>query len=852
MAVLAGLQASVAAGFVLLALVVVRDWIRERDPSRAALAAAISLLAGVSVIGQLNAYTDYRMARALAPVNLVAFAASGYAFLLFRHTMIRLSRPILVAAGAATLAVAAAVIAVRLPVGPMPRYTTRQLAAVLALVVVWSVDVGEPAVRFWLVSRPLPSVQRARLHALSAAYAMIIVVLFVSLLGGSVERAGTSFRAVVSAVTLALLPLLYVSFAPPRWLRRTWRARDDEALRDAMSDLLSSEDRRQLAARSLDWAMRLMGTDAAFVRDHDGFVLAEQGSDASDIDVVEVSADDPEPRLMRLDRYRIAISAPLDRRGGIFSVISGPLTPLFGTEEIRWFAQYVATVSTALDRARLLSEIRASEQSLVEAQTLAHVGSWRTDLRTGTRTWTREQYAIFGLDADAPPPDDDAIYALIHPADRDWVRAASDEMLRTNEPLTIDYRIVPRAGDTRWVQARARIETDATTGEQVAVIGTVQDITEPKHRESREALLGAIVRSSDDSIIAVDREGLITTWNAGAEHLYGWTGEEAIGSPYARLWPPDRQQEGNRIRDRVLAGESIEHYQTRRMRKDGSLVDVSFTASPIRDELGQVIGVSSISRDIGPQRRVEEALRQALEHERTAAERLREADKLKDEFLATVSHELRTPLALIVGFADVLGGSWWTMDDDKRLDLVRRIDNAAASMTQLIEQLLDFSRLQAGRVRLAPRLVELRRSVEDVVSKLPEVGAAHEIAIDIPADVQVEADPQGLERILGNLLSNAAKFSPHGSEIAVSAQDGDGIVRVSVRDRGVGISSTELPLVFERFYQVATATSSHKGSGLGLAIAKRYVELSGGSIWAESSPGRGSTFSFTLPRARSD
>jgi signal transduction histidine kinase len=225
---------------------------------------------------------------------------------------------------------------------------------------------------------------------------------------------------------------------------------------------------------------------------------------------------------------------------------------------------------------------------------------------------------------------------------------------------------------------------------------------------------------------------------------------------------------------------------------------------------------------------------------------LRQADRLKDEFLAVVSHELRTPLATIVGLTDVLGATWDKQDETRRLHVVRRIAESATEMRRLIEQLLDFTRLQAGRVELRPHRLKLADAVRDTVSKFEHVVRGHEVEVAVPPDLEVEADPGGLERILGNLLSNGAKFSPLGAPIRVEARLDDGVVEVSVRDWGLGIPADEQPQIFDRFYQ-GSAAGVQQGSGVGLAVAARYVQLLGGRIWVTSDPGAGSTFYFTLP-----
>lgn len=238
---------------------------------------------------------------------------------------------------------------------------------------------------------------------------------------------------------------------------------------------------------------------------------------------------------------------------------------------------------------------------------------------------------------------------------------------------------------------------------------------------------------------------------------------------------------------------------------------------------------------------------QAYEQERTATETLRELDQLKDEFLSTVSHELRTPLTSISGLAETLINRWETFDDELRLDLLGRVRKNAKEMGRLVEQLLDFSRLQTPMVEMSQRPVELREAIKDCADRLAEVLEDHRIDLDIPEGTSVSADPNALDRILGNLLSNASRFSPPGGRIRVGARNEGVEVIVSVSDDGPGIPLEEQERIFERFYQGSGRGSGRSGTGVGLSIARSYTELHGGRIWVESEPGKGSTFFFTLP-----
>lgn len=239
---------------------------------------------------------------------------------------------------------------------------------------------------------------------------------------------------------------------------------------------------------------------------------------------------------------------------------------------------------------------------------------------------------------------------------------------------------------------------------------------------------------------------------------------------------------------------------------------------------------------------------QAYEREKTAAEQIQEADRLKTEFLAMVSHELRTPLTSVKGWVDTVLLRWDRFDDDRRRQLLSRASTNADELTRLVDQLLDFSKIEAGRVELRPQVLPLRSAIEGITNDLLPALGDRELILDINGTSAV-ADVNAFNHILVNLLTNAIKFSPAGSAVTVSTEEQGDEVVVAVTDEGCGIPAEDLDRVFERFYQSAGPVMSRRGTGIGLAIAYRFVDLHGGRIWVESTVGEGSTFFFTLPSA---
>ncbi|MFN2450930.1 MAG: histidine kinase dimerization/phospho-acceptor domain-containing protein [Candidatus Dormibacteria bacterium] len=380
-AVVRVLQYGTSAAFMVLGLLATFAWLRDRDRAKGWLALAIGLLGITALMAQLNAVSGYRY-EALGVLPLVCFAASGLALLLFRDTVIPLGRVARGAAALATTLSTAAVLVLGTPGGASPRYTPPQLAAELSVVIVWSLCVGEPALRLWLVSGRRPAVQRARLRSLSVGYAAIVTVLVLSVLGGGgPDQGGGPLRLIVQVVALAVAPLLYASFAPPRWLRRVWREREEEGLRRGIEQLLLfSPDRATLARRALDWALRLVGGDAGFIADRDALLLSVRGM--TDAQAQEL-ADDPvlveRHRLTPVpgQRGRLAIvhPLPLETGAGTLVVVSGAFSPVFTSDEVDRLGQYAAAITVALDRARLVEAGQRNEAQLRAARDVAEAAS---------------------------------------------------------------------------------------------------------------------------------------------------------------------------------------------------------------------------------------------------------------------------------------------------------------------------------------------------------------------------------------------------------------------------------------------------------------------------------------------
>lgn len=422
------------------------------------------------------------------------------------------------------------------------------------------------------------------------------------------------------------------------------------------------------------------------------------------------------------------------------------------------------------------------------------------------------------------------------------------QVVETGISITDETPYTSPAGEEGWYEYIFS-PVFAEDGSVEVVAGSTRVITERRTAEAGARQLAAIVQSSDDAIISKNLDGVIMSWNHGAERLLGYTAEETVGQPVTILIPSDRHDEEPEILGRIRSGEPIDHYETLRRHKNGSLVAVSLSVSPIKDHTGKVVGASKIARDITEQKRTELALKEAKE----AAEA---ANRSKDHFLAVLSHELRTPLTPVLMTASALEMDP-TVPQNLRADMALIRRNVELE-TKLIDDLLDLSRITTGKLALHVSAIDLNEAVRQVCvicqQQIEEKGIQLEIEFDENVG-SIRADPARLQQALWNILKNAAKFTSAGGCIRVMTRPGaKGAAEVAVQDSGIGIGPLMLPKIFDAFEQGdAGIARKFGGLGLGLAITKALVELHEGAIRAESEGlGHGSTFIIEWPSSSAE
>ena len=406
------------------------------------------------------------------------------------------------------------------------------------------------------------------------------------------------------------------------------------------------------------------------------------------------------------------------------------------------------------------------------------------------------------------------------------------QVLHTLLPLERQVRL--RNGDSWYILRILPYRT--LDGRVDGVVITFVDVTELKRAEGHRARLAAIVESSQDAIIGKTLEGTITSWNAGAERLYGYTAEEAVGQSIAFLAPPDRIGQLEPIFDRLRKGQRVEPFETVRVRKDGARLDIMLTVSPVFDADGRIAEASAIAHDITAQKRTEAALH--------------EAARRKDEFLAMLGHELRNPLAPIRNCLMILEQPGATPEQAERAR--QTVDRQVQHLTRLVDDLLDVSRISQGKILLRTARLDLvalvRTAVED--HRASAVDAGETLELDLPdRPLWVNGDPTRLAQCVGNVLHNAVKFTERGGRIDVAVRAEDGQAVVSVRDTGMGMDPETLGRLFEPFSQADSGIDRSRGGlGLGLALVKRLVELHGGTASVHSEGlGRGSRVELRIP-----
>ena len=466
-----------------------------------------------------------------------------------------------------------------------------------------------------------------------------------------------------------------------------------------------------------------------------------------------------------------------------------------------------------------------SEQNLNRAQAVAHIGSWRLDVQRNQLLWSDETYRIFGIPKGMPMTYE-TFLSSVHPEDRKYVDRKWMAALH-GEPYDIEHRIIVD-DEVKWVRERAELEFDSK-GELKGGFGTAQDITKRKQVENELRVKAFAVTSSASGIAITNLDGIVTYVNLACLSMWDYEQEEEILGKHAINFFADKNEFGVALK--AVLKEGVWQGEAKARRSDGSTFDVLVLANLVADDDGEPFCMMASFVDITERKKLEQ---------------------LKDEFIGLVSHELRTPLTVIGGCLSTLLTEWNRLSPSEVQQLLKDALLESQSLSHLIENLLELSRAQAQQLALYSELIDVKTLVREILHKIKRQAPSHRFSISIPDKLpSINGDPLRIERILYNLMDNAAKYSPPASHIKVSAYAEPERLVIGISDHGKGLSSSEQARIFGPFQRLENNRPDQaRGAGLGLMVCRRLVEAHGGEIWVESKKGRGSTFFFSLPRKK--
>ncbi len=604
-------------------------------------------------------------------------------------------------------------------------------------------------------------------------------------------------------------------------------------------------------------------TDAIFVKDRQGRYLLANPKSAEfqdpDLDSVVGKRDtdrfsaETARQLREVDMEVMRTGAPviveevLTRRDGATRIHAVGKFPYLGKDGTILGVMGISRDITGLKAVE--ARLRQQEARLEEAQRLAHLGSWEWDIAANRVTWSNELYAIFGLAPQACELTYESFIARVHPEDRARIRAIWRQARQDGGPVAYQYRILRPDGSTRYLSSKGHVERDAS-GQPIRAFGVALDITELHEAERAlrrsHAVLQAEQEADLDGILVVDENGRVLAYNRRYQELWGIpdavmatrSADAMLDFVCTLVMDPARDM----IPQEILRLDRVTRLRSEIALKDGRTFE-RYTA-PVVSSQDEYFGRVWFIRDITERKRQEEGLREQNR-------KLQELDALKSNFVNAISHDLRTPLTSIVGYAEFLEDAVGGALTATQHEFVQQIQRNASRLERLVDDLLDFARMDAGTFKLTPKEADLGALAREVLDSLRPIADEAHVALEdrLPEQPLVAwMDPSRIERILMNLIGNAIKFTAAGGRVEVSAEVQGERLRCAIRDTGIGIPPQDLMKLFQRFSQLAPGMRQTSGTGLGLSISKALVEAHGGEIGVSSEQGKGSTFWFTLPR----
>lgn len=473
----------------------------------------------------------------------------------------------------------------------------------------------------------------------------------------------------------------------------------------------------------------------------------------------------------------------------------------------------------------LLQQLEENETKLRLAIEATKMGTWYWDANSNDIYLSDEGRKILGLEMDTVI-DETTFLKQLFPNDYKSLKKNKIELSEDGLEGHFDsiQNIHKQDGSPRIVRVQGSIHPVEEALPRV--IGTVLDVTEMVAAHENDELLVAIIRSSNDAIVGKSLNGTINSWNEAAERIFGFSGQEMIGTSIYAIVPDDKKEEEAAILATLRAGGRMEYFETKRLTKSGLLIDVSLTISPIKDMDGNIIGISKIARDITEKKQEE---------------------KRKHDFVTMVSHEIKTPLTSILLYTQVLLKGFKNDENNSAWNIGLKIEAMTKKVILMVKDYLSLSKIEEGKIDIRKEEVDLSRLIYEVVEDAKVLTTKHNITINGCEGITVFADSSKLEQVLVNLLSNAIKYSPSGGPIAVECRPNAGKVTLSVIDQGIGIRPEDQKRLFEKFARIDRAnTHTISGFGIGLYLVAEILRSHGTSIHIESQEGYGAKFYFDL------
>ena len=685
-------------------------------------------------------------------------------------------------------------------------------AYIAALLVQWVFLTGLVVVRLWRAGRGQPAVARRRMQMMSLGATGLAAALVVA----GEFSAGSWAGLVGQLLVLAAAPLMLLGFSPPRFLRMWWRGTDDVTLREAELSLMRATTTPEVVGILVPHARATLGAAAAVLETTDGNIIGHDGLTETEQGPSPTSQDHPGGSngsvvSIPMHSHRLTISA-------------GPFTPFFGREEAAQLEGLAALADLALARNALLEDQRRLA-SIVESSDDAILSKTLGGIVTSWNRGAQKMYGYGAAELIGKP-----ISTLVPPE----LQAEVPEILekvRSNQSIE-HYETSRQTKDGKIIDVSVTISPiKDTEGRVVGASAIARDVTE---RKRQEQLLSAIFDASPDIIATVTSSLELTYVNPAAREILGYEFDQLFGEDSLHWVHPDDVE----VALHLLQSAFGAHEQGgRRLRVRNATQDWVWLDLRIR-RMGATDSAVVMARDVTGQVRLE----QDLQDTKQAAE---QANLAKSEFLSRMSHELRTPLNAILGFGQLL--ELEELSADQR-DSSQQILKGGRRLLELIDEVLDISRIESGTLRLSLEPVLVEGVVRDAVELIRPLAEARPVRLrgELGSDMQgrhVVADQQRLGQVLLNLLSNAVKYNVDNGTVSVSAVGCPGDrIRIGVTDTGPGIPEDKISLLFTPFERLGAEQSKVEGTGLGLALSKSVTQAMGGSLEVDTMMGNGTTF----------